>query len=75
VSLSSDRRTLAVGGYADGGNKGATWIFVSTGTTYQQLGMKLVGSGSNGSNVYQGTIILGAYYLAHVLMKSHRLVD
>ena len=51
VSLSSDGRTLAGGGYVDDGFKGATWIFVFDGSTnqYLQRGAKLVGSGSNSS--------------------------
>jgi hypothetical protein len=55
VSLSSDGRILAVGGPEDDGRKGATWIFVVDGPTYQQLGVKLVGSGSIGSS-YQGKV-------------------
>ncbi len=43
MALSSDGRTLAVGGPYDDDLKGATWIFVFDGTAYQQLGPKLVG--------------------------------
>ena len=46
VSLSSDGGILAVGGPVDDNGKGATWIFVFDGSTYLQLGDKLVGSGS-----------------------------
>ncbi len=54
LSISSDGRTLAVGGYGDDGNIGSTWIFEFDGSSYQQLGDKLVGSGSVGSFVQQG---------------------
>ncbi len=58
MALSSDGRILAVGASRDDGFKGATWIFVSDGSSYQPLGSKLVGSGSVGSS-FQGKIFLG----------------
>ncbi len=58
MALSSDGKTLAVGGPSDDGGKGATWIFVLNGSTFQQLGRKLVGSGSVGSFVRQGKTII-----------------
>ena len=54
VSLSADGNTLAVGGYNDNSNKGATWIFTRSGTTWSQQGSKLFGTGSVGTQVYQG---------------------
>ncbi len=75
VSLSSDGRILAVGGPADDSLLGGTWIFVFDGTTYQQLGAKLVGSGSVGTDVYQGKIIQQAYHLVYVIIISRCLID
>jgi phospholipase/lecithinase/hemolysin len=49
VSLSSDGNTLAVGGYTDNSNIGATWIFTRSGSTWTQQGSKLVGTGSTGA--------------------------
>lgn len=48
VSLSSDGRILAIGGPGDNNGIGATWIFVSNGSVYQQLGQKLVATDSSG---------------------------
>lgn len=50
VSLSSDGRILAVGGIKDNGGIGAAWTFVYDGSTYQQLGNKLVGNDRSGSS-------------------------
>ena len=47
VSLFED--TLAVAGYGDNLNAGATWIFVRNGTTWTQQGSKLVGTGATGA--------------------------
>jgi hypothetical protein len=52
VSLSSDGNTLAMGGYADNSNAGATWIFTrnsnSSSSMWSQQGSKLVGTGAVG---------------------------
>ena len=46
VSLSWNGSTLAVGSSFDQAEKGAAWIFILfNGTTYEQLGTKLVGNG------------------------------
>lgn len=47
MSISSNGSVLAVGGPYDNGEVGATWIFLYNGSTYQQLGQKLVGTGSS----------------------------
>lgn len=54
TSLSSDGRVLAVGGPLDNNGKGATWIFISDGSTYQQLGNKLLGNDALGPDPSQG---------------------
>lgn len=54
VSVSSDEGTfIAVGGPRDNRGVGATWIFIKDGSSYQQLGNKLVGNDASGSS-YQG---------------------
>jgi antibiotic biosynthesis monooxygenase (ABM) superfamily enzyme len=53
VSLSADGNTAIVGGYFDNTNQGAAWIYTRNGTTWNQLGDKLVGTGAVG-NAYQG---------------------
>ena len=55
ISVSLSDNTLAVGGYYDNGNVGATWVFTrpSFGNNFTQQGSKLVGTGSVG-NARQG---------------------
>jgi len=48
VGLSFDGNTLAVGGYGDNNGVGATWVFTRSGTTWSQVGSKLIGSGAAG---------------------------
>ena len=67
VSLSSDGGIFAVGGPFDNGRIGATWIFVFDGSTFQQLGSKLVGSGSIGS--------FGSYQGMFFAVKNKFLID
>ena len=71
VSLSSDGRILAVGGHFDDSVRGATWIFVSDGSTYQQLGDKLVGTSSIGYSVYQGKILLLKHAISLIFSSCH----
>jgi hypothetical protein len=49
VSLSADGNTLAVGGYQDNSQKGATWIFVRSLGVWTQQGDKLVATTNNAS--------------------------
>jgi gliding motility-associated-like protein len=53
VSLSADGNTAIVSGSDDNSFKGAAWIYTRNGTTWSQLGDKLVGTGAVG-NAYQG---------------------
>jgi hypothetical protein len=50
VSLSADGNTLAVGGFWDALEIGATWIFIRTNGTWTQQGNKLVGTGYSGAS-------------------------
>ena len=52
VSLSGDGNTAIIGGYGDYPS-GASWIFTRTDTVWNQLGPKIVGSGSVGTS-WQG---------------------
>jgi len=56
VSVSSDGHIVAVGGWGDSNNIGATWIFTYNNMTsnWTQLGSKLVGNGYTGSDIQQG---------------------
>jgi len=49
ASLSADGNTAIVGGYVDNGNQGAAWVFTRNGTTWEQQGSKLVGTGNVGA--------------------------
>jgi hypothetical protein len=48
VSLSSDGYMLAVGGPSDKTGIGATWLFKYDGSTFQQVGDKIISIGSSG---------------------------
>lgn len=48
VAISADGNTVASGGYADNGNRGAVWIFSRTDAAWSQQGTKLVGTGNTG---------------------------
>ncbi len=54
VALRGD--TLVVGGYTDNSNIGATWVFHRSGSTWTQVGEKLIGTGAVG-NASQGTSV------------------
>jgi len=70
VSLSADGNTGAVSGYADNANTGAAWVFTRSGSSWTQLGTKLVGTGAVGA-AFQGfsvaisgdsaTVIVGGF--------------
>ena len=73
MSLSSDGDILAVGGPYDNSGVGATWIFLSDGTTYKQLDLKLVGNDASGST-YQGktrpTCIMQSHIAGCILIDA-----
>ncbi len=47
--------TLIVGGIADNNYIGATWVFTRSGSTWTQVGDKLVGTGYIGTDIEQGS--------------------
>ncbi len=60
VSLSADGNTALIGGSADNGTIGATWVFTRSGSTWTQQGANLVGTGyiNDGFNyVHQGDAV------------------
>jgi Secretion system C-terminal sorting domain/FG-GAP repeat len=57
VSLSANGNTAIIGGSCDSSNMGAVWIFQRTNGIWKQQGGKLVGSGSSGITVFQGTSV------------------
>jgi hypothetical protein len=57
VSLSADGNTLAVGGFRDNYDAGATWVFTRNGTIWSQQGPKLVGTGAVGGQAFQGYVV------------------
>jgi hypothetical protein len=48
ISISADGNTIASGGIADDNFAGATWIFVRSGGSWFQQGVKLIGTGAVG---------------------------
>lgn len=70
VSLSADGNSIIIGGHNDNYGQGAAWVFKRTGTTWSQLGTKLVGTGvvgyaAQGSSVSicadGNTIVIGGW--------------
>jgi hypothetical protein len=59
VAVSANAATAAIGGYSDGGvDRGATWVFTRSGSTWTQQGAKLFGTGATGSRgPAQGTSV------------------
>ena len=60
VSLSADGTIAAIGGAGDDSNKGATWIFTRSGSTWTQQGNKLVGTGAVGASKQGQSVALSA---------------
>jgi len=57
VAISADGNTALIGGFGDNSGRGATWVFVRSGTTWSQQGAKLVGSGAVGVTIQQGNYL------------------
>lgn len=57
TALSADGNTLAVGGPGDTSQMGATWIYIRSGNTWNQQGLKIVGTGSIGTSIRQGVSV------------------
>ncbi len=57
VSLSADGNTALVGNPEDNNVMGAVWVFTRTDGVWTQQGSKLVGTGSIGTQVYQGAAV------------------
>jgi hypothetical protein len=60
VALSADGNTLAIGGYGDNNDIGATWIFTRSGSSWTQQGDKLVGTGYIGTSFQGLSVALSA---------------
>ncbi len=60
LALSADGNTLAVGGWGDNSNVGATWIFVRSGITWAQQGSKLVGAGATSAATQGSSVALSS---------------
>jgi hypothetical protein len=60
VAVSADGNTIISGGYGDNSNKGAAWVFVRTGTSWAQLGSKLVGTGGGPADLQGNGVALSA---------------
>jgi hypothetical protein len=60
VAISADGNTVLVGGPADGGGIGATWVFTRTNGVWTQQGAKLVGTGASGNGAQGASVALSA---------------
>ena len=62
VSISADGNTAIIGGIENyTNNTGAAWVFTRSAGVWTQQGNKLVGSGSIGSNPYEGSSVSLSY--------------
>jgi len=57
VALSSNGNKLAIGAPGDNTNRGSTWIWTRTGTTWSQQGLRLYGTTSSVTPSNQGTSV------------------
>jgi phosphodiesterase/alkaline phosphatase D-like protein len=60
VALSGEGNTALIGGGADDGGVGAAWVFTRSGSTWTQLGSKLVGAEEAGSSQFGFTAALSS---------------
>jgi hypothetical protein len=60
VALSADGNRALVGGYADGGDRGAAWTFTRSGTSWSQQGGKLTGGSESGNGLFGTSAALSA---------------
>jgi hypothetical protein len=60
VALSGDGNTALIGGPGDATNVGAAWVFIRTGTTWEQQGAKITGAGEVGKGEFGVGVALSA---------------
>jgi hypothetical protein len=60
VSVSADGNTAILGAPTDNGGIGAAWIFIRSGGTWTQQGVKLVGSGNVGNSNQGASVSVSA---------------
>jgi hypothetical protein len=60
VGLSADGNTALIGGGSDNGGVGAAWVFTRSGSTWEQQGEKLTGSGEIGEGHFGFSVALSA---------------
>ncbi len=60
VALSGSGNTALIGGRTDSGGVGAAWVFARSGSTWEQQGSKLTGSGESGDGLFGSSVALSA---------------
>jgi hypothetical protein len=60
VSLSENGNTAMIGGGSDNNEVGAAWVFIRSGTTWEQQGAKLTGTGEAGMGHFGVSVRLSA---------------
>jgi hypothetical protein len=60
VGISGNGDTAIEGGPSDNAGAGAVWVFTRSGTTWSQLGAKLVGSGASGTSAEGFSVALSS---------------
>jgi hypothetical protein len=60
VALSADGKTALIGGGEDDNGAGAVWVFVRSGSKWEQQGAKLTGGRASGSAAFGGRVALSS---------------
>jgi hypothetical protein len=71
VSLSSDGRTVLVGGPGDNKGNGAAWVFTRSGATWTQQGEKLTGGGEQNFDQFSTPNHFGGQFGASVSLSAN----
>jgi FG-GAP repeat len=71
VSLSSDGRTVLVGGPGDNKGNGAVWVFTRSGATWTQQGEKLTGGGEQNFDQWSTPNHFGGQFGASVSLSAN----
>jgi hypothetical protein len=61
VALSAGGSTALIGGRGDDSGVGAAWVFTRSGSTWEQQGAKLTGTGESGKGLFANSVALSAF--------------
>ena len=58
VALASDGNLAVVSGYGDNSNVGAIWVYLRSGTSWNQVGTKITATGTIGGRYFADSLAL-----------------